>query len=483
MAFSGELICLIVVSYFTYLCISELKRRRRLNLLAVKNGCQPIKQSRSLLPFSLEAKYKVLRFKGDFLEDWVTQRFHQHGCWTYANDSRLDPSIFTAEPALIQAVLATHFSDWGLGASRANAVGPLLGPGVFTSDGPIWQHSRAVLRPQFARDLISDLKHTQRHVQQLFEAMPLGDDGWTQTTDLLPLILRFTLDVSTQYFVGESMESQSKDNSVLERAFKDANAGVQLRLKVGPFVRLANTKSFREACRTWAEYGTHFVEHAARLRDTSGSSPEEEKERAKYPFLRGLAASTDNNTTLMRDLTIQLLFAGEDTSASLLSFTLRCLAHHAGSYAHLRAEVIAKFGTKSTPAAPITFTSLKECEHLQNVLKETLRLYPPIPFNTREALKDTVLPVGGGKDGKSPCVVAKGTVVKYSVYVMQRRMDLWGSDAAQWKPDRWVGRRAGWEYLPFNGGPRICMGREYTPISCLLLISQYQPTPKIKLTC
>ena len=90
-----------------------------------------------------------------------------------------------------------------------------------------------------------------------------------------------------------------------------------------------------------------------------------------------------------------------------------------------------------------------------------LRLYPVVPVNLREAVKDTTLPVGGGEDGSKPVFVPKGTQVDYSVHVMHRLPHLWGEDADEFRPERWVGRKPGWEYLPFNGGPRICLGREF----------------------
>lgn len=58
--------------------------------------------------------------------------------------------------------------------------------------------------------------------------------------------------------------------------------------------------------------------------------------------------------------------------------------------------------------------------------------------------------------------VKKGWMVGYPVYVMQRRKDIWGEDALEFNPDRWEGRKSGWEFLPFNGGPRICLGRKST---------------------
>lgn len=78
-------------------------------------------------------------------------------------------------------------------------------------------------------------------------------------------------------------------------------------------------------------------------------------------------------------------------------------------------------------------------------------------------VKDTVLPLGGGEDGKSPLFVPKGSRVAWNLYAMHRRKDYWGPDAEEFKPERWLdsNMRPRWEYLPFNGGPRICVGQRY----------------------
>lgn len=80
-----------------------------------------------------------------------------------------------------------------------------------------------------------------------------------------------------------------------------------------------------------------------------------------------------------------------------------------------------------------------------------LRLHPVVPVNVRMAVVDTVLPLGGGPDEHSPLFVPKKTVLQYPVYTMHRRKDLYGEDAAEFKPERWESHRPGWEYLPFNG--------------------------------
>jgi hypothetical protein len=112
--------------------------------------------------------------------------------------------------------------------------------------------------------------------------------------------------------------------------------------------------------------------------------------------------------------------------------------------------------------------------------------------NTRTAVKTTVLPTGGGPDRNSPVLVPKGSAIAYSVYSMHRRPDLYGMDAELFRPERWdedmpMNRdptNTKWGYLPFNGGPRICIGRKYmapratktNPLSNSILIVDFALT-------
>lgn len=92
-----------------------------------------------------------------------------------------------------------------------------------------------------------------------------------------------------------------------------------------------------------------------------------------------------------------------------------------------------------------------------------LRLYPQIPVNVRVAVRTTTLPRGGGPDGTAPVLIRKGTGVGTSIYHMHRRKDLYGPDAEEFRPERWEGNeldQIGWGFMPFHGGPRICLGRE-----------------------
>lgn len=92
-----------------------------------------------------------------------------------------------------------------------------------------------------------------------------------------------------------------------------------------------------------------------------------------------------------------------------------------------------------------------------------------MPVNARTALCTTILPTGGGPDRTSPVLIPEGSSVAYSVYTMHRRPDLYGMDAELFRPERWdepmpLGQNetnSKWGYLPFNGGPRVCLGSKF----------------------
>jgi len=98
------------------------------------------------------------------------------------------------------------------------------------------------------------------------------------------------------------------------------------------------------------------------------------------------------------------------------------------------------------------------------VINEALRIYPLVPFNVRLALKDCTLPTGGGPDGLSPIGILKDTAIAYSPLTMHRRADLYppGAQPEKFIPERWEKwSPKPWQYIPFNGGPRICIGQQF----------------------
>lgn len=224
---------------------------------------------------------------------------------------------------------------------------------------------------------------------------------------------------------------------------------------------LISKDSFRSGLVVINDFVNQYIERALRL------SPEELASKTKsdkdYTFLHELASFTRDRKVL-RDQLVAVLLAGRDTTACVLSWTIYELARHPEAVAKLRAEIVEHVGLDRTP----TYADLKNMKYLQNVMNETLRLYPAVPFNVRVALKDTTLPRGGGPDGSLPLPVLEGTPIGYSTLAMQRRADLYPPPSPTFapvdvfSPDRWLHwHPRPWEYVPFNGGPRICIGQQF----------------------
>ena len=96
-----------------------------------------------------------------------------------------------------------------------------------------------------------------------------------------------------------------------------------------------------------------------------------------------------------------------------------------------------------------------------------LRMYASAPLLHRDLYKDILLPLGGGEDGLSPLAVQEGKTIFFDLIAMHRRVDIWGPDAGNWNPDRWMENEnlerdmtAQFKFMPFGHGQRLCLGRK-----------------------
>lgn len=413
----------------------------------------------------------------DILEDFIRARYLSMKTGTYRMFNLFNSTLLqTMEPENIQAILATKFNDYELGEARTGNFGQVIGHGIFTAERESWQHFRHQLKPQFTRDQVSDLESAERHVNILFKALPQeNSEGWIENTDLKPFLYRFTMDVSTEFLFGHSVNSQSQILHSLDsgntqeiqadKDFSDAmNYGQEIiasRSRLRSYWWLINPPKFKKAVKTLQTFADRFVVAALALPVEKVSIKEESEygtKKQKFVLLNELVKETRDPIEL-RDQILHVLLAGRDTTSAMLSWALILLARHPEHYASLRAAVLEHF--PSDGSVTPSFESLKACKQLTWVLHETLRLYPLVPINSRMATRDTVLPVGGGKDGKSPVVVKKGEQVAYAMYVLHRDDRYWGKDSEEFSPGRWEGRKIGWDFVPFSGGPRVCLGREF----------------------
>jgi cytochrome P450 len=220
-----------------------------------------------------------------------------------------------------------------------------------------------------------------------------------------------------------------------------------------------NPKEYRENNKNVQTFIDHYVNLALRKSAGDEKLAEEGNHKERYVFLEELATRTRDPVELRAQL-LNILLAGRDTTASLLSWLFHELLRHPEIFSKLRESILNDFGTYENPEN-ITFATLKSCTYLQHCLNETLRLWTVVPGNSRRSTKITTLPRGGGPDGQSPVIIPANTEVNYSIHVTHRRKDLWGPDAEEFKPERFQGRKPGWEFLPFNGGPRICIGQQF----------------------
>ncbi|PCH34772.1 cytochrome P450 [Wolfiporia cocos MD-104 SS10] len=182
------------------------------------------------------------------------------------------------------------------------------------------------------------------------------------------------------------------------------------------------------------------------------------------------------------------IFAGMDTTSGALARILQLLAAHPDVQEKLRAELVA---ARADAGGDIPYDRLSELPYLDAVCRETLRLYAPVPFLTRTARKDMVLPLSApirGVDGKlmNEVPVPAGTGIIIGILACNRNPELWGADALEWRPERWLvplpesvakGRVPGVysHLMTFLGGGRACIGFKFSQLEMKIVLAVLLP--------
>ena len=161
-----------LVAYYTYGQITTLIAERKFARL---HGCKPTKADRHWDPiFGLDFVVStIFASRGKYQLEDLYERFKRIGN-TFTSKVLLETLIFTDEPKNVQGVLATQFPDFDVGELRRSATVKLLGHGIFNADGPYWEHSRALIRPNFVRKQVGDLRLMEHHVMHMISYLP-GD--------------------------------------------------------------------------------------------------------------------------------------------------------------------------------------------------------------------------------------------------------------------------------------------------------------------
>ncbi|KAH7913645.1 cytochrome P450 [Hygrophoropsis aurantiaca] len=198
-----------------------------------------------------------------------------------------------------------------------------------------------------------------------------------------------------------------------------------------------------------------------------------------------MAASEDDrlqDDELLAQMTT-LVFAAMDTTSGALARTFLTLAHHPEAQVKLREEVTQARAEKGN----LDFDDLVNLPYLDAVCRETLRLYPPVTWVSRTARKDIILPFGNpvrGVDGNElhEVLVPKDTSLIVSIIGSNHNCAIWGDDALEWKPERWLSplpktvTEAGIpgvysHLMTFIGGGRSCIGFKFSQLEMKIVLA------------
>ncbi|KAF8191931.1 cytochrome P450 [Mycena galopus ATCC 62051] len=444
------------------------------------------------LPGSIGGLHMLFRNEEDMYPGEGLYTVFENTGYTVTGSILFQKPIFTADPENIKAILATDFPSFEKGSQFRNLMEPFLGTGVFAADGDMWKFHRQMTRPFFHRERISDFDlfdhHAANAVAQFKARLREG-----YAADFQDMVGRFTMDTATSFLFGKDMRSldaglpypyNAPDEKLLglaahpasaafATAFQDAQMTTALRTRLGAHWPLAEFWLARDKLkeplvivrgvldpilRDAVAKKRAAVRSGGQKTDETGDRDVQEGET----MLEHLVNYTDDHT-ILRDEILNITTAGRDTTASLLTFAVYMLAEHPDILAKLREEILRVVG----PTARPTFDDFRTMKYLRAVLNETLRMYPPVPLNERTSVQPTVFQ-SSAKGSETPLYVPVGTRCIFMPIIMHRRKDLWGPDALKFDPERFLDERLHkyltpnpFIFLPFNAGPRICLGQQF----------------------
>lgn len=190
----------------------------------------------------------------------------------------------------------------------------MIGEGIFTQDGHPWKRSRELLRRQFVRIQYHDVKVFDRPVDDLLFDLSSSNG----VVDLQPLFSRFTLATTTSLIFGEPSATLDRaDNQAFGESFDYCSHISALRLRLADWCWLYSPWKFKSACEVVKGYATHYVNHALQDKDKNG----EEIASTRHPFILDLYQELQD-PVLVRDQLMNVLLAGRDTTACLMTWTM-----------------------------------------------------------------------------------------------------------------------------------------------------------------
>ncbi|KAG0297640.1 hypothetical protein BGZ96_005517 [Linnemannia gamsii] len=422
---------------------------------------------------------------------------HLHGAFKHFGDffSLTVPLfgrvILVNTPEHFEHVLKINFNNYVKGSIFRDQLKDILGRGIFVSDQDDWRFHRKTASNIFTTKLYRQLVAGAFQDTGLDLCSVLDRHRLLQRPlDLQEQFLKLTLDAFGKLTFGLDFNALTCEGpNEFGDAFDYLTANVDTRTS-NPFWFLTDRiipgkrRKLHDAIGVLDKYGYMAIENRR---------AETEEEKANRPkdlldhFINHIA---DDGTKLtdveLRDVFVNFMIAGRDTTAQGLSWQFYLLMTHPRVMKNLVREV----DTVLQGSYTYTYeTMMHELPYLKAVFHETLRLYPPVPKNVKMAVEDDVLPGG--------IQVYRGDVIGISSYCLGRNKAVWGEDAEQFVPERWLvdygslpdastemkanaspfGKfkmESPYKFTSFNAGPRLCLGQTFATLealvtSCMLL--------------
>lgn len=356
------------------------------------------------------------------------------------------PTVVVTSPQGAHDVLSSGNVDR---APAHDEIRHLLGPNLFDLRNDAWLPRRRTLQPLFTK------QHVRGFGGHMAQAAETVAAGWADgsTVDLDAECRRLTLRALGRSVLGVDLDEQAPELAapmriaqeyVTDRAFAPVRAPRWLPTPARRRARAASATLHRLA---------NDILQACR------ADPERDA-----PLVRGLIAATDPDTGRgmtdreICDELIVFMLAGHDTTATTLAYALWALGNHPDIQRRVAAEVDA-LGAELTP------DDMVRLPYTIQVLNEALRLCPPGALNGRIVVRDIAV------DGYR---VAAGSLVGVGIYALHRDPALWERplefDPDRFSPENSAGRNR-WQYLPFGGGPRKCVGDHFAMLEAALALA------------
>ncbi|GJD47922.1 Putative cytochrome P450 132 [Methylobacterium crusticola] len=386
------------------------------------------------------------------LTTWFAEHFEQP---IVAGDGALGRVTVVSEPAAIRHVLLDNAANYRKDDLQRRVLAPGLGNGLLTAEGDEWRLQRRTLAPIFSPRHVAGFQAPMTEAAARLARRLARRDG--QSVDVALEMTRVTLDVleRTIFTHGLPREPDALGRAIT-RYFEALGPIDPLDVFGVPdwVPRLGRIRA-RPALRFFAEVVDELIERRRALA-TAAEAP--------HDLLTLLLRAQDPETGRgLSDLEVRanivtFIGAGHETTANALTWTLYCLSQDEAARAAVEAEVDAAFAGTAAPAA----------EHLpwtRAAIEEAMRLFPPVPFMSRQAVAD---------DRIGRIKIPRGSLVTVAPYVLHRHRLLW-EDPDAYVPERFLpenrARIDRYAYLPFGAGPRVCIGASFSLTEATLVLA------------